>query len=101
METTEGMSQRIGSDLRSVLSILEGLASSTYLQQGALQDDKADKLMRERFDQITEITKVDRLLITDENDTVKYDLFGEGQRSFANMDFSTRNFVQETRNRVL
>lgn len=74
METTELMSRSISSDLESVLFILQGLASSAYLQEDELQSDRADRLIRERFDEITEITKVDRLLITNDNDTVVYDL---------------------------
>jgi hypothetical protein len=97
MATTEAMSQRISSDLHSILSILQGLSTSSYLQGSELHGDRVDKLMKERFEQINEITKVDRLLVIDKNDTVTYDLFGEDQRSFANMDFSFRNFVQETR----
>lgn len=68
------MSRSISSDLESVLFILQGLASSAYLQEDELQSDRADRLIRERFDEITEITKVDRLLITNDNDTVVYDL---------------------------
>lgn len=98
METTELMSRSISSDLESVLFILQGLASSAYLQEDELQSDRADRLIRERFDEITEITKVDRLLITNDNDTVVYDLHEEGQRSFVNMDLSSRDSIQETRN---
>ena len=50
MESIKAMAQHISSDLQSVMYILQGLADSTYLQQGKLYGDRIDKIMRERFD---------------------------------------------------
>jgi len=88
--STKAMAQHIGSDLSLVASILQGLADSSYLQQGELYGDRVDKLMRERFDQINNITRVDGLLMA-------YDVATEGQRSFVNIDISFRDYVQETK----
>ena len=95
--STKAMAQHIGSDLSLVASILQGLAGSSYLQQGELYGDRVDKLMRERFDQINNITRVDGLFIADRDDIMAYDVVTEGQRSFVNIDISFRDYVQETK----
>ena len=98
MESTKAMAQHISSDLQSVMYILQGLADSTYLQQGELYGDRVDKLMRERFDQINNITRVDGLFIADRDDIITYNIVTEGHRSFVNIDISFRDYVQETKN---
>jgi signal transduction histidine kinase len=97
IESTKVMAQHISSDLRLVLSILQGLADSIYLQQDELYGDRVEKLMTERFDQINAITKVDGLFITDRDDIITYNIVGVGQRSFVNIDISFRDYVQQTR----
>lgn len=91
------MAQHIGSDLSLVASILQGLADSNYLQQGELFGDRIDKLMRERFDQINNITRVDGLFIADRDDIITYNIVTEGHRSFVNIDISFRDYVLETK----
>jgi signal transduction histidine kinase len=100
MEATKNMAGYITSDLHLVLSILQGLAGSSYLQEGELYGDRIQKLMLESFDQINNITKVDGLFITDSDDVITYNVVGEGQRSFVNIDISFRDYVQETKNNL-
>ena len=97
LESTKAMAQHIGSDLSLVASILQGLAYSSYLQQGELYGDRVDKLMNERFGQINNITRVDGLFIADRDDRTTYNIVTEGHRSFANIDISYRDYVQETK----
>ncbi|MGH9952960.1 MAG: cache domain-containing protein, partial [Nitrososphaeraceae archaeon] len=99
VQSTEIMAERISSDLRLVQSILQGLAGSTYLQQGELSGDRVAKLMMERFEQISNIATVDDLFIADENDVITSDIVGKGRRSFVNIDISFRDYVPETRER--
>lgn len=87
------MAQHIGSDLSLVASILQGLSDSS-LQNGELYGDRVDKLMRVRFDQINNITRVDGLFIADRDDVITYNLVTEGHRSFVNIDISFRDYVQ-------
>jgi cell division protein FtsB len=96
MESTKAMAQHISSDLQSVMYILQGLADSTYLQQGELYGDRVDRLMRERFDQINSTTKVDGLFITDNDDVIAYHLVAPDERSFVNIDISFLEYVQKT-----
>jgi signal transduction histidine kinase len=98
IESTQAMGQHISSDLHWIMSILQGLSDSTYLQQGELYGDRVEKLMSERFDQINATTKVDGLFITDKEDTITYNIVAEGQRSFVNIDISFREYVQKTKN---
>jgi signal transduction histidine kinase len=100
MEATKNMAGYITSDLRLVLSILQGLAGSSYLQEGELYGDRVQKLMIESFDQINNITKIDGLFITDSDDVITANVVGEGQRSFVNIDISFRDYVQETKNNL-
>src|ERR671919_1875735 len=97
VQSTEIMAERISSDLRLVQSILQGLAGSTYLQQGELSGDRVAKLMMERFEQMNNIATVDDLFIADENDVITFDIVGEGRRSYVNIDISFRDYVPETR----
>ena len=98
IETTQIISERIESDLKLIMSILQGIADSVPLQQGELYGDKIQKIMKEKFDQINDITKVDGLFITDEDNIITYNIVSEGKRSFVNIDISFRDYVQETRN---
>ena len=59
--------------------ILQGLADSTYLQQGELSGDRIDGLMRDRFNQINATTKVDGLFIADNDDITTYHLALKGK----------------------
>ena len=97
IESTKAMAQHIGSDLSLVASILQGLSDTSYLQNGELYGDRVDKLMRVRFDQINNITRVDGLFIADRDDVITYNIVTEGHRSFVNIDISFRDYVQETK----
>ena len=98
IESTQIISERIESDLKLIMSILQGIADSVPLQQGELYGDRIQKLMKEKFDQINDITKVDGLFIADEDNIITYNIVSEGKRSFVNIDISFRDYIQETRN---
>src|SRR5688500_660352 len=98
MESTQIISERIESDLKLIMSLLQGIANSVDLQESVLYGDRIQKLMKEKFDQINNITKVDGLFIADENNIITYNIVSEGKRSFVNIDISFRDYIQETRN---
>ena len=91
------MAERIRSDLNLIQAILQGLASSTYLQQGELSGNRVEKLMTEGFEQVGKVAEVDWFFITDEDDVIKYSMGRPGQGSFVNADLSSRDYVQDTR----
>jgi signal transduction histidine kinase len=97
IQTTKAISQHIGSDLRLVMSILQGLADSAYLQQGALSGDKTIKLMQEKYTQANTLTTVDGLFIADKDDIITSNIVSKGQKSFINIDISFRDYVKEIR----
>ncbi|HET8856574.1 MAG TPA: sensor histidine kinase [Nitrososphaeraceae archaeon] len=98
IESTQRISEHISSDLQLIMSILKGIADSSLLQQGLLSGDRIDKMMREKFSEINNITKVDTILIADKDDITTYEIVAEGTRSFLNIDLSFREYIQETRN---
>ena len=98
IESTQIISERIESDLKLIMSLLQGIADSVPLQQGELYGDRIQKLMNEKFDQINDITNVDGLFIADEDNIITYNIVSEGKRSFVNIDISFRDYIQETRN---
>ena len=97
LQSTENMAERIRSDLNLIQAILQGLASSTYLQQGELSGNRVEKLMTEGFEQVGKVAEVDWFFITDEDDVIKYSMGRPGQGSFVNADLSSRDYVQDTR----
>jgi signal transduction histidine kinase len=97
IQSTEIMAQRISSDLSLVQSILQGLTGSAYLQQGELQGDNVEKLMTEAYRQINDITEIDELLIADEDDMITFNIVEKGARSLVDMDISSKDYVNETR----
>lgn len=98
IESTRAIAEHISSDLKLLRSILQGIADSTYLQQGVLYGDKIDKLMQEKFPEVNNVTKVDGLFIADENNIVTTHIVSKGQRSFVNIDISLRKYIQDTKN---
>jgi signal transduction histidine kinase len=98
IESTQIISERIESDLKLIMSIIQGIADSVPLQQGELYGDRIQKLMKDKFSQVNNITQVDGLFIANEDNIITYNIVSEGKRSFVNIDISFRDYIQETRN---
>jgi signal transduction histidine kinase len=97
MESTKIISQHIGSDLKLIMSILEGMADSPHFQQGELYGDRILQIVKDKFSQVNDITKVDGLFIVDKDNIITTHIVSEGQRSFVNIDISFRDYIRETR----
>ena len=95
IESTKSISQHIGSDLSLVMSMLDGLANSLYLQQGDLYGDQTKKLLEEKYNQYN--TVINRLYVLDKNDIVTSSLAPKGAETFIGQDFSLRDWIKETR----
>ena len=100
IESTLAISEHISSDLKLLKSILQGIADSSLLQQGLLYGDRIDKMMREKFSEVNNVTKVDTIFIADKDDIVSYEIVSEGTRRFINIDLSFREYIQETKNTI-
>ena len=98
MQTTQALSQRISSDLSFMMARLQGLADSSYLQQGDLSSEKTKNLLQEIYFQISNITAVDRLFVVDKNCVVTNSIAPQGQKSFIGANVSGINWIREITN---
>ena len=102
-ERQRGSTQRIagfmGSDLTLVLSFLDGIANSKYLQEGQFYGQEIKQLATEKYAQMSET--VDRLFILDAQDVavIGAGSSGSGSSTIAPVgnDLSFRPWVRETR----
>jgi signal transduction histidine kinase len=92
------LSQHIGSDLDSIMARVQALANTVYLQQGNLSSNITKKLMERMYNQMNNITKVDRLFILDENNIARSSIVPKGEEGFIGTDFSYRDWVRDTKN---
>ena len=68
-ETTASISQRIGSDLGILVSMLDGLAESDLLQEGIFTGDQTSDLIQEKLGRYG--TEVNDIFVLDGNDVVR------------------------------
>ncbi len=95
MQSTEEIAQHIGSDIALVLSMLNGLANSQYLQQGELGSERTIRLLEETYSN-SNLT-VDRLFVLDRDDILVASLTSQPSEFFLGEDFSFRSWVNETK----
>jgi hypothetical protein len=95
LQSTKEIAQHIESDVTLVLSMLDGLANSLYLQQGELGSERTTRLLEETYAR-SNLT-VDRLFILDNNDIIVASLASKPSEFFLGEDFSFRSWVEETR----
>jgi signal transduction histidine kinase len=100
LTSTKQITDHIGSDLTLILSFLDGVSNSKYLQEGKFYDKEIRQLAMEKYAQMSET--VDRLFILDSQNVV---VVGVGNLSSATgsiapvgNDLSFRPWVSETRN---
>src|SRR5919109_686528 len=98
VNSTKSVSQHVGSDLRLVTAMLQDLADSLYLQNGILSGDKVSNLLEEKFNQLNSVTKVDSLLITDNEGVITTHKASPGMKTFVNIDISSNDYIRQTMN---
>jgi signal transduction histidine kinase len=96
INSTKSVSQHVGSDLRVVTSMLQGLADSLYLQNEMLSGDKVSNLIEEKFNQLNSVTKVDSLLIADNEGVIVTHKASSGMKTFVNIDISSNDYMKQT-----
>ena len=100
---TRSLSQHIGSDLTLVMTVLDGLTNSIYLQQGELYSEKAKSVMEEKYALINDLKYktineiVDKIFVLDSNDVVAAGLSQAGANQYLGADFSQREWVKEAK----
>jgi signal transduction histidine kinase len=85
------------SDFNLIMAKLEGLSHSTFIQSGDFQSNDTRNFLQNYYRVINSSSPVDRLFILDANGVNKVDMIPKGQHSFVGMNFSYRNWVQETK----
>jgi hypothetical protein len=95
LQSTKEIAQHIESDVTLVLSMLNGLANSLYLQQGELGSERTTKLLEETYTN-SNLT-IDRLFVLDNDDIMVASLASKPSEFFLGEDFSFRSWVRETR----
>ena len=100
---TRSLSQHIGSDLTLVMTVLDGLTNSIYLEQGELYSEKVKSVMEEKYALINDLKYktindiVDKIFILDSNDVVTAGLSQAGANQYLGADFSQREWVKEAK----
>src|SRR5918996_1324582 len=95
LQSTKEIAQHIESDVTLVLSMLNGLANSFYLQQGELGSQRTTGLLEETYAE-SNLT-IDRLFVLDSEDIMVASLASKPSEFFLGEDFSFRSWVKETR----
>src|SRR3712207_3559675 len=95
LQSTKEIAQHIESDVTLVLSMLNGLANSLYLQQGELGSERTTRLLEETY--VESNLTIDRLFVLDNNDIMVASLASKPSEFFLGEDFSFRSWVKETR----
>jgi signal transduction histidine kinase len=97
INSTKSISLHISSDLRLVTSMLQDFADSIYLQNEMLSGDKVSKVLEEKFNQLNSVTKVDSLLITDNEGIITIHKASKGLETFVNIDISSNEYMKQTK----
>lgn len=95
LQSTKEIAQHIESDVTLVLSMLNGLVNSLYLQQGELGSERTTRLLEETYAR-SNLT-IDRLFVLNNDDIMVASLASRPSEFFLGEDFSFRSWVKETR----
>ena len=87
ISATQGISMHIGSDMNLVVSMLDGLANSLYLQQG-IHSDNAKKIVGDKYSQFKGI--IDGLFVLDKDNILTISYSKSGSQSNLGADYSFR-----------
>jgi signal transduction histidine kinase len=97
--STQRIADHIGSDLTLVVSILDGISNSKYLQEGQFYDQEIKQLVTEKYAQMSD--RVDSLFVLNSEDIVVGGAgnLTSGRSTIAPVgnDLSFRPWVRETR----
>ena len=92
---SKSLSQHIGSDLTLVMTVLDGLTSSGYIQAGDINSEKTNQLIQEKYKIIDDV--IDKIFVLDKNDMVTRGLSQSSTDEFLGADFSQREWVKEAK----
>ena len=93
--SSKSLSQHIGSDLTLVMTVLDGLTSSGYIQAGDINSEKTNQLIQEKYKIIDDV--IDKIFVLDKNDMVTSGLSQSSTDEYLGADFSQREWVKEAK----
>lgn len=92
---SKSLSQHIGSDLTLVMTVLDGLTNSGYIQAGDINSEKTNQLIQEKYKIIDDV--IDKIFVLDKNDMVTSGLSQSSTDEYLGADFSQREWVKEAK----
>ncbi len=92
---SKSLSQHIGSDLTLVMTVLDGLTNSGYIQAGDINSEKTNQLILEKYKIIDDV--IDKIFVLDKNDMVTSGLSQSSTDEYLGADFSQREWVKEAK----
>jgi hypothetical protein len=95
LQSTKEIAQHIESDVTLVLSMLNGLANSLYLQQGELGSERTTTLLEQTY--ANSNLTIDSLFVLDNDDIMVSSLASKPSEFVLGEDLSFRSWVKETR----
>ena len=101
IESTKDISEHIRSDFDSIITRLQSLANSVYLQQGDFSSNKTRELVQETYLQMNMTTKADRLFILGNSDMKIFNIIPKAEESFLGENFSFHDWVKQTENTLM
>jgi signal transduction histidine kinase len=99
LDTNNAISQHVASNIDSILSKLQVVANSNYVQQGNLSDIKTEQILQDMYNETSQLVgRADSLFIVDENGTISLIASDKAnQRSLIGTDVSFRNYANQTK----
>lgn len=97
IDKTKAIAENVESTLNLIMAKLEGLSTSEVLQQGTFQSANTGEILNDRFEQINDITPIDRLFLIDKNGTSKMNAGKKGLPSFIGVNFHNFEWIRESK----
>ncbi len=97
IDKTKAIAENVESTLNLIMAKLEGLSTSEVLQQGTFQSANTGEILNDRFEQINDITPIDRLFLIDKNGTSKMNAGKKGLSSFIGVNFHNFEWIRESK----
>lgn len=97
IDKTKAIAENVESTLNLITAKLEGLSTSKVLQQGNFQSATTTEILNDRFEQINDITPIDRPFLIDKNGTPKMNVGEKGIPPFIGVIFHHFEWNRESK----
>jgi signal transduction histidine kinase len=97
IRTTKAIAENIKSDLNLIMAKLQSLSYSKELQEQGTISDNTYNILKLHYNQINNITSVDRLFLIDNKGISKMSVISQGQQNHTGQDFSDREWIKKAK----